>query len=453
MWRGASFTATCVVLLTCGTCVRLDVQDASEVKTLNCERPLGALVLNTGDAQNALNKWRSLPAEPWIDLPPNPVFIMLVYTQIAFPQAWEAVFNTSELQHSFKLLVHAKDQVAQESLPPFFKSRFVANFQQTRRCSAVKLILNLLDLCLKARQQASHFVILSGDSMPTKPLAHMLKDLEMESRSRFCVDSELLRAETFFAMRRDLASFFVKNFETLFSQIVQATSCPDEDMFFWAAYQRGEGTVNSCIQMSDWSNTDKVWKSNAERCDCPKFLSSGRLKLASCARPSLWGAITRAGLNDIFESPAGYWLIRKFPGDKVPGRTLLLDGPNQDEVLAQWLEMHDNAERSRSVLDTYDGADDGFRPKTLKGALQEGESLDFVVARLIVERRMRPHIPLLIIPDPEADALQAVRKFVDGGDSENPDLSGFPLWTTFNRISTSGLAFAKTIGMLVTAFD
>lgn len=451
MRRLLVFAATSAVFLTFGTCVRLDSDAATEVKTLNCKRPLGALVLNTEEAQKALVHWRQLPSEPWTDMAPNPVFIMLVYNQISFPQAWEAVFNSSaEKQGSFKLLVHAKDEIAQERLPPYFKSRFVANFQQTRRCSAVKLILNLLSLCLKARQQASHFVILSGDSMPTKPLSHMLRDIETDSRSRFCVDTELRRAETFFSMRRDLASFLVSHFEKLFKQIVPATSCPDEDMFYWAAYQRGEGTINSCIQMSDWSGTDKEWKNNAERCECPKFLSSARLKPASCARPSLWGAVGKSGLKEIFASPAGYWLIRKFPGDKLPGTCRLIDGPNEEEALAAWREQHESAEAS--ALETDDAVDDEGRPRDVKGS-HHTESLDSATAKLIMEKRNKANIPLMIIPDPESEALQSVRRNLDLKDVPNPDVSAFPRWTSFNRIDVNGLKFGKSIGMLVTAFD
>jgi hypothetical protein len=273
-------------------------------------------------------------------------------------------------------------------------------------------------------------------------------------------------------MRRDLAAFLVNHFENIFKNIVPATSCPDEDMFYWAAYQRGEGTVNSCIQMSDWSNTDKEWKSNAERCQCPKYLASIRMKAASCGRPSLWGGIRRDGLQEIFQSPAGYWLIRKFPGDKLPGRAQLIDSNSEQVALGilrdmkkKWEKMGDvdlalleelgtdTAHVNHSLLEE-------LHTHSIEGSNQEGasmsqqiESLDSATAKLIIEKRNKPHIALVAVTDTESERLQALRKNIDSSDQEKPDISGFPHWTTFNRIDTNGLEFGKTIGMLVTAFD
>jgi hypothetical protein len=167
------------------------------------------------------------------------------------------------------------------------------------------------------------------------------------------------------------------------------------------------------------------------------------MKAASCARPSLWGGIRRDGLTEIFQSPAGYWLIRKFPGDKLPGRAQLIDGPNEAQVLGRMMEMRIQWEKL-GIVDV----------SLLQQSEEDGQdTLDVAAAKLIMEKRNKPAIPLMIIPDPAADHLQSLRKAADASAPQPPNISGFPHWTTFTRLDMSGLVFGKTTGMLVTAFD
>ena len=107
----------------------------------------------------------------------------------------------------------------------------------------------------------------------------MTLDVSKDTRSRFCADPEWQRAQTYYVMRRDHSQFLYKRMKHL-SKLIPAvdknpkTDCYDEDMFYWPLQVRGESVSNSCSMMTDWTGTDKYWKTNAYRCKCPNFIAS-----------------------------------------------------------------------------------------------------------------------------------------------------------------------------------
>ena len=123
--------------------------------------------------------------------------------------------------------------------------------------------------------------VVSGDTLPILPLSHMTLDVSKDTRSRFCADPEWQRAQTYYVMRRDHSQFLYKKMKHL-SKLIPAvdenpkTDCYDEDMFYWPLQVWGESVSNSCSMMTEWTGTDKYWKTNADRCKCPNFIASRR---------------------------------------------------------------------------------------------------------------------------------------------------------------------------------
>lgn len=266
--------------------------------------------------KEAHHAWRALVAPKPLQMgPPKPAFLMMVKEQIAFPQSWETFFRGDD---RWGLLVslscHGKTDC---QVPPFFNP-YVRDlgWANASWCKLGRLMLSMIQLSLDDIE-VSHVVFLSGDSMPLRPLARIAAELADAPQSRFCVDAEAQRAETWSVMRRDHAQLFAANDHVL-QHMMHGVTCQEEDWFYWPLVTRGEQLLDRCVMMADWSDSAKVWNRTAAACQCPALLASPKEK-GSCAHPSTFWNLTLAGYSELVGSPSNFWFVRKFPGDGQPG--------------------------------------------------------------------------------------------------------------------------------------
>jgi len=295
---------------------------------------------NNPEAVKSLESWNQLPATKSTKASgqPNLVFLMMIYQTIVFPKAWETLLSEPDAKGG--MLIHSK---LKANVPSFFQEYLMEEKVENDRCKNHNVVLRMMNLTMTKSPDFTHVAVVSGDTLPIKPLSHMYADLLAEGASRFCADAQYGRAETYFIMGRDHVAFLDQNKDSLRLLIDKASSefstlvhpaCTDEDMFYWPLQQRAEKgyekVVGSCPMLTDWSHTDKYWSFNVEKCNCPELLNSKK-ELGNCNHPSVFYDISAKAVQEIFASEGGHWYLRKFTGDavKMPGDKVVGDTVNK----------------------------------------------------------------------------------------------------------------------------
>jgi hypothetical protein len=312
--------------------------NSAAADVMNCATVRSAWVgpdLGSPEKLAALHTWLTLP-KAYTDeavatnrQTPKPAFLMMAYKKIVFEQAWESFFRNGGSGTSL-LVVHVKESSAK--VPSFFEPYVMSEDVETNRCHDTQLMLRMLELAL-ADSAVTHFAFISGDTLPVGPLGKVIGDLSEDARTRFCVDPEWQRAETWFVINRPHASLIIEHLPELMN-LVSSSDCEDEDRFYWPLAVRKESIADACVMMTDWSSTNKFWRLNSERCNCPKFLASAK-DSGDCSRPALYKDVSPEGLTDLIESSANYWFARKFFGDGVDGNTTFNVTLSLDEEMAR----------------------------------------------------------------------------------------------------------------------
>eukprot|EP00928_Gymnodinium_smaydae_P055993 TRINITY_DN39445_c0_g1_i1.p1 TRINITY_DN39445_c0_g1~~TRINITY_DN39445_c0_g1_i1.p1 ORF type:complete len:413 (+),score=65.10 TRINITY_DN39445_c0_g1_i1:55-1293(+) len=269
--------------------------------------------LSTRTGSQALRAWLDLPIPETPVSKVKPAFLMMLFSKMVFAKSWESFFRYGGTGTSL-LILHPK--MAKSDVPEYFQPYIMPDRVTSRRCHDTSLMVSMMSLALGDRS-VSHVVVISGDTLPLQPLPFIIRDLQLDARTRFCADLAWQRAETWFVMGRDHASLFSLHQQEL-RNLIPATDCEDEDLFYWPLAVRRENLANRCVMMTDWSDSEKAWRLNALDCQCPNFLSSPK-DAATCARPATFRDVSPQGLDEIINSPARYWFARKFLGDTYPG--------------------------------------------------------------------------------------------------------------------------------------
>lgn len=295
----------------------------------------GVLMVDQGNFEKyevAVDDWRKIKSKALKPSSPKIAFLMMVYRRIAFPETWKELLSGAS-EDEYSMVIHA---AAEPELPEFFKKYLMDKSYETAHCDMTFMMLKMLENALLRDPDATHFTMVSGDSLPLRGVADILLDLEAESSSRFCVDPEWTRAESWFTVRRDHAALLAGNMESFHTLIRMRTmSCVDEESFYWSLMERDEDVVDHCTMMVDWAGTDKYWAKTAKRCECPEFIENST-KVGPdehCGRPAQYHEVTAKGLRQILASPAKFWHVRKFPGDVDDGIALVRGALRKDSVL------------------------------------------------------------------------------------------------------------------------
>jgi len=285
--------------------------------------------------QQALSEWQSLASNTYErTMRPKPAFLMMVYMRVVFEKSWETFFRMGG-QNTSTLLINSKYPASQVS--EFFSPYLMWEDVPTAWCRNGGLMIRMMGLAL-ADPDVSHFIVVSGDTLPIKTLGHISQDLEKDWSSRFCVDSDWLRAETWFTMQRGHAELFAQHESTLRTLIPPTGICEDEDLFYWPLAMRQEAVTDQCMMMTDWSRTEKFWNEKTEKCNCPEFLNSTKAP-SSCRGPAVFYDVSTEGLKSLLSSSAGYWFVRKFLGDGLSGVTTYQGSDLLDDEMASRLKV------------------------------------------------------------------------------------------------------------------
>lgn len=296
---------------------------------------------------------RLLIQSDWLDAPwteadtapttPKPAFLLMIYERVVFPEAWEA-FLDQAAANSFSVVIHAKSDnpVVPASMKRYIMNRTVP----TARCHDVNLMLTMMGEALKDKD-VTHVVTVSGDTLPLRPLSLINAELGNRPNSRFCVDPEYQRAETWFVLQRVHAEFLSSRVEELGRLIPRPSThepCDDEEWFFWPLMIRGSRLVDQCVMMTDWTRSPKYWRRDSLRCGCPSFLFGSTKVEGSCARPSMFLDVGARGLDEVMQSRAGYWFLRKFPGDGIEGSATFNGSKPLDAEVAMRLRAYPHSQ-------------------------------------------------------------------------------------------------------------
>jgi len=284
----------------------------------NCDSaPLVGAAPNTVSAdhlrRNETNGWLSAKAETTVTASsPKLAVLMMIYSRIAFPKAWQTMLEGAP-KGSVALLIHSKSKDV--DVPAFFAPYVLKEMFPNARCQAVYLMTMMISIAM-LDTAVTHFAVVSGDTLPLRRMIDIISDLREEPRSRFCVDPDWQRAETWFVMNRDLAHLLTNNTDAFHDYIVTLDMrCPDEDSFYRAFTARDEQLVDHCPMMTDWSGTQKHWRHKTDLCSCPTLLEKSEKARATCGHPATFHTIAPEGLQELLSSPARHWFFRKFPGD------------------------------------------------------------------------------------------------------------------------------------------
>ncbi|CAK0887985.1 unnamed protein product [Prorocentrum cordatum] len=199
-------------------------------------------------------------------------------------------------------------------------ARYLVHQQvRTTWCQMWEAQMLLLEKAL-ADSANTHFLMVSSDSVPVKPLSFIYSELSSKPLSRFCSDDYWRkpwpRAETWSVLWRGDAALFVENKE--FSRKHFRRDCEEETAWYFPLLARwgehgGKAAVDrECIMFSNWKDGEKAckeeWAVNADRCNCPK-LRSGEKTPANFKHPVIYRRVPAAGFEELVRSP--FWFARK----------------------------------------------------------------------------------------------------------------------------------------------
>jgi len=199
-------------------------------------------------------------------------------------------------------------------------ARYIVHQQvRTTWCQMWEAQMLLLGTALRDSTN-THFLMVSGDSVPVKPLSFIYSELSRRPLSRFCSDDYWRkpwpRAETWSVLRRGDAAFFVENKD--FANKHFRRDCEEEAAWYFPLLARwgehgGKAAVDrECIMFSNWKDGEKAckeeWAQNADRCNCPKLRSSENTP-ANFKHPVVYRRVPSKGFEELVRSP--FWFARK----------------------------------------------------------------------------------------------------------------------------------------------
>mmetsp|Transcript_99528 Transcript_99528/g.281687 ORF Transcript_99528/g.281687 Transcript_99528/m.281687 type:complete len:425 (-) Transcript_99528:74-1348(-) len=167
----------------------------------------------------------------------------------------------------------------------------------------------------------THFLMVSSDSVPVKPMKYIYSELSSRPRSKFCADDYWRkpwpRAETWSVLWRGDAALFVENKE--FSRKHFRRDCEEETGWYfplkarWGNYGQEAAVDKECIMFTNWKDGEKAckeeWSKNADKCNCPQLRQKSENTPAGFKHPVVYHKIPSAGFEELVRSP--FWFARK----------------------------------------------------------------------------------------------------------------------------------------------
>mmetsp|Transcript_25173 Transcript_25173/g.70368 ORF Transcript_25173/g.70368 Transcript_25173/m.70368 type:complete len:428 (+) Transcript_25173:47-1330(+) len=168
----------------------------------------------------------------------------------------------------------------------------------------------------------THFLMVSSDSVPVKPMKYIYSELSSRPRSKFCADDYWRkpwpRAETWSVLWRGDAALFVENKE--FSRKHFRRDCEEETGWYfplkarWGNYGQEAAVDKECIMFTNWKDGEKAckeeWSKNADKCNCPQLRSAATESTpAGFKHPVIYHKVPAAAFDELVRS--SFWFARK----------------------------------------------------------------------------------------------------------------------------------------------
>lgn len=289
------------------------------------------------DLPNATKMMRllELEASAWIELPPTPYvnrapkLALMMFTKdiVNNEQAWLNWMDRARRDGlEFSLFIHT------QGLPSRIRSRglllhVVHTNASVKWCNMWEAQVFLMSQALHD-PEVSHFMVLSHNSIPVKPLRIIYQELAADPATRMCADDawrgipgdplgSTPRAETWWLMRREDAELFLYNRD--FARLFTFPGCVDEHAWYYPLKMRslkwGDKVElrNECTMFADWADGPracKYWRKSVDQCaGCEKLRDSPRLD-ATALHPATFLHINASALQGLIDSP--FWFARKF---------------------------------------------------------------------------------------------------------------------------------------------
>jgi len=244
-------------------------------------------------------------------------------------QASAADLQFSVYVHAYGLPPRGNATWKSESFAPYL----VGDQVRTTWCQMWEAQMLLLEKAV-ADTTNTHFLMVSSDSVPLKPMKFIYSELSSRPRSKFCADDYWRkpwpRAETWSVLRRGDAQFFVENQK--FAHNKFRRDCEEEAGWYfplkarWGNYGNEAAVDKECIMFTNWKDGEKAckeeWSKNADRCDCPQLRNLTTDKRfdnhpehrtestpAGFKHPVIYHKVPALAFEELVRSP--FWFARK----------------------------------------------------------------------------------------------------------------------------------------------
>lgn len=266
------------------------------------------------------------PTDEWLNLPPprvpnlktKLVVMMLAKYTIYNPRIWDAWLAQAERdQTAIDFKIHAKAaQTGWHRGQPQYLHRVLNDSEHTEWGYLVRAERKLLNESMMDKT-ATHFVLVSADSIPVKSARWMIDQLEKNPDTRFCAadNKNPPRAEMWWVPRRRDATLFRDHFDMIRSW---KTLAGDEKAWYFPIRRRYEkwgredaGFSKECIMFTDWQtgiNTTHTWGEHLGQCGCPSLLDE-KQRGAEPAHPNTYESIMAQSMKELMHSR--FWFARK----------------------------------------------------------------------------------------------------------------------------------------------
>jgi len=272
------------------------------------------------------DEWGKLPpyAMAAVDGKVKVAFLMFANDQIDNEDTWTywleqagaADLEFSVYVHAYGLPPKGNSTWKSPSFVPYLLQQQV----HTSWCQMWEAQMFLLEKAL-ADSTNTHFLMVSSDSVPVKPMKFIYSQLSSRPRSKFCVDDfwrkPWPRAETWAVLRRGDAEFFVENKK--FASKHLRRDCEEETAWYfplrarWSAHGDQAAVDRECIMFTNWKDGEKAckeeWALNADKCNCPQLRKTSESTPAGFKHPVIYTKVLAAAFEELVRSP--FWFARK----------------------------------------------------------------------------------------------------------------------------------------------
>lgn len=291
----------------------------------NCMDNVKGTSFETKPHEQVDTPWKT-PQWPPPKMEPKLAMLFFVNKQILNEDLWVAWLEQAKRHNvPFHIAIHTKSENI--TLDPRLRIYLHKEHVQNDKCNLWSAQWALLNPLLENEKYGdiSHFMMLSENAVPVKPLHKIYSQLERQPLSRLCVDDNFVRprAESWWMMRRDDMMWFHTYNQTIYNYF--AKGCIDENLWYGALKERRrqfpvQGQIlDECWMYVNWrlraDGGCKDWKRVAEHTHTPHLDTEPHVNTTS-GHPTSWFNVSARAFNELYRST--HWFARKFTDGAVP---------------------------------------------------------------------------------------------------------------------------------------